>query len=161
MKKMAKYSITLIDWSSGDLASKDLIYKILTRETSMVSITLFGSILRMKANTASRISASISCSLDAPALMTAARTCNSHDMAARLSYCSGSKSFKADVRYSPAGVLLIFSVPGLTKATVPSDLSDTKGKDKHHVSMLMVDYRIYLPMSRLCTVGPLGDGLDT
>jgi predicted nucleotidyltransferase len=51
------------------------MYKILTRETSMVSITLFGSILRIKEKTASLISASISCSLEAPALMTAARTC--------------------------------------------------------------------------------------
>lgn len=67
--------ITLMDWSSGDLASRDLIYKILTRETSMVSITLFGSILRIKENTASLISASISCSLEAPALITAAKTC--------------------------------------------------------------------------------------
>lgn len=41
----------------------------------MVSITLFGSILRIKEKTASLISASISCSLEAPALMTAARTC--------------------------------------------------------------------------------------
>lgn len=64
-----------MDWSSGDLASNDLIYKILTRETSIVSITLFGSILRMKENTPSLISASISCSLDAPAFMTAAKTC--------------------------------------------------------------------------------------
>lgn len=69
-------SNTLMDCSSGDLASKDLIYNILTRETSMVSITLFGSSLRMNEKTASLISASISCSLDAPALITAARTCN-------------------------------------------------------------------------------------
>lgn len=67
---------TLMDCNSGDLASKDRIYKILTRETSMVSITLLGSIFRIKENTASLISARISCSLEAPALMTAARTCN-------------------------------------------------------------------------------------
>ena len=41
----------------------------------MVSITLFGSILRINEKTASLISASISCSLEAPALMTAAKTC--------------------------------------------------------------------------------------
>jgi hypothetical protein len=75
-KRSCLYSfITLMDCSSGDLASKDLIYKILTRETSMVSITLCGSILRIKEKTASLISASISCSLEAPALITAARTC--------------------------------------------------------------------------------------
>lgn len=65
-----------MDCNSGDLASKDLIYNILTRDTSMVSITLFGSILRIKEKTASLISASISCSLEAPALITAAKTCN-------------------------------------------------------------------------------------
>lgn len=65
-----------MDWSSGDLARRDLIYKILTRETSIVSITLFGSILRIKEKTASLISASISCSLEAPAFITAAKTCH-------------------------------------------------------------------------------------
>lgn len=81
MKETDRYAsissqITMMDCNSGDLASKDLIYKILTRETSIVSITLVGSILRIKANTASLISASISCSLEAPALITAAKTCN-------------------------------------------------------------------------------------
>lgn len=65
-----------MDCSSADLASRDLIYNIRTRDTSIVSITLFGSILRIKEKTASLISASISCSLEAPALITAARTCN-------------------------------------------------------------------------------------
>lgn len=41
----------------------------------MVSITLLGSIFRIKEKTASLISASISCSLEAPALITAAKTC--------------------------------------------------------------------------------------
>lgn len=68
--------ITLIDCSSGDLESKDLRYKIRTRETSTVSITLLGSIFRINGITASLISESISCSLEAPALITAARTCN-------------------------------------------------------------------------------------
>ena len=63
-----------MDCSSGDLASKDLMYNILTLETNIVSITFLGSILRMNENTASRISASISCSLAAPALITAAKT---------------------------------------------------------------------------------------
>lgn len=50
------------------------------------------------------------------------------EMAARLSYCSGSKSFKAAVRYSPAGVVLAFSEPDFTKATVPSVLSAANGE---------------------------------
>lgn len=66
----------MIDCSSGDLESKDLKYKILTRETSTVSITLFGSILRINEMTESLISESMSCSLEAPALMTAAKTYN-------------------------------------------------------------------------------------
>lgn len=44
-------------------------------------------------------------------------------MVARLSYFSGSKLFKAAVRYSPAGVVLTFSLPDLIKATVPSFFS--------------------------------------
>lgn len=50
------------------------------------------------------------------------------EMAARLSYCSGSKSLRAEVRYSPAGVFYTLSRLGLTKATVPSVLSEAKGK---------------------------------
>jgi len=73
---MASTAVTLIDCNSGDLASKDLIYRILTRETSMVSITRLGSIFLIKEKTESLISARISCSREAPALMTAARTCN-------------------------------------------------------------------------------------
>lgn len=53
------------------------MYNILTRETSIVSITLLGSIFRMNENTESLISARISCSLEAPAFMTAAKTCKS------------------------------------------------------------------------------------
>lgn len=49
-------------------------------------------------------------------------------MTARLSYCSGLKSLRAAVRYSPAGVVLIFSELDLTKATVPSVLSADNGK---------------------------------
>ena len=49
-------------------------------------------------------------------------------MAARLSYCSGSKSFRAAVRYYPAGVVLTLSGPDLTKATVPSVLSADNGE---------------------------------
>jgi hypothetical protein len=86
-----------MDCSSGDLARKDLIYKILTLETSIVSITFLGSILRMNKKTASRISASISCSLAAPALITAAKTCkqNIYENCGRLAL---SKSFSADIK---------------------------------------------------------------
>lgn len=49
-------------------------------------------------------------------------------MTARLSYCSGLKSLRAAVRYSPAGVVLIFSELDLTKAIVPSVLSADNGK---------------------------------
>lgn len=51
------------------------------------------------------------------------------EIAARLSYCSGSKSFRAEVRYSPAGVVLTISVPDLTNATALSVLSDAKGTE--------------------------------
>lgn len=44
------------------------------------------------------------------------------EMVARPSYLSGSKSFRAEVRYSPAGVVLAFSGPALTKAVLPSIL---------------------------------------
>lgn len=163
----------------------------------MVSITLLGSILRIKAKTASLISASISCSLEAPALMTAASTYHSKtssnqdaefherwhyaitdhqdflrldkkpciinfirrlqgqeknkinklnsrvpiecptsiksllapsEIAARLSYCSGSKSFRAAVRYSPAGVVLTKSVPVLTNVIALSFFSEARGE---------------------------------
>jgi hypothetical protein len=100
-----------MDCSSGDLASKDLIYKILTLETSIVSITFLGSILRMNEKTASRISASISCSLAAPALITAAKTCkqNIYENCGRLAL---SKSFSADIKkasenYNGSNMLLI------------------------------------------------------
>lgn len=53
------------------------MYNILTRETSIVSITLLGSIFRINEKTASLISARISCSLEAPAFITAAKTCKS------------------------------------------------------------------------------------
>ena len=52
------------------------------------------------------------------------------EMAACPSYWSGSKSFKAAVRYSPAGVLLTNSEPVLTRATVPSFLSVAKGEGR-------------------------------
>ena len=81
-----KYCPTLMDCSSGDLESKDLKYKILTRETRTVSITLFGSILRINEMTASLISESISCSLEAPAFMTAAKTYNMTTMSCDTQY---------------------------------------------------------------------------
>lgn len=68
------FSITFRDCSSGALDRRERIYRIRTRETSMVSIAARFSILRMNANTAPWISASISCSRDAPALITAAKT---------------------------------------------------------------------------------------
>lgn len=50
------------------------------------------------------------------------------EIAARLSYCSGSKSFKAEVRYSPAGVVLTFSALDLTKVMAVSVLSEVNGE---------------------------------
>lgn len=50
------------------------------------------------------------------------------EIAARLSYCSGSKSFRAEVRYSPAGVVLTISVPVLTNAIALSVFSEAKGE---------------------------------
>lgn len=50
------------------------------------------------------------------------------EMAARLSYCSGSNSLRAAVRYSPAGVVLTCSPPDLTNAMVPWLLSRAKGE---------------------------------
>lgn len=57
------------------------------------------------------------------------------EMAARLSCCSGSKSFKAEVRYSPAGVVLTLSEPDFTKATVPSVLSAASAGDEGTTSI--------------------------
>lgn len=50
-------------------------------------------------------------------------------MVARLSYCSGSKSINAAVKYSPAGVFFTFSESDLTRATVLSlfSVADTNG----------------------------------
>lgn len=51
------------------------------------------------------------------------------EMVARLSYFSGSKLFRAAVRYSPAGVVLTFSPPDFIKATVPSLFSLARGRE--------------------------------
>ena len=61
------------------------------------------------------------------------------EIAARLSYCSGSNSFKAAVRYSPAGVVF-FSESDLTKATVPSVFSAANGEVVTSIVRLLLSF---------------------
>jgi len=49
-------------------------------------------------------------------------------MAARPSYSSGSKSFNAAVKYSPAGVVFTKSVPDFTNVIAPLFLFGVDGK---------------------------------
>lgn len=78
------------------------------------------------------------------------------EMAARLSYCSGSNSFKAAVRYSPAGVVF-FSESDLTKATVPSVFSTTNGEEAPLLSFL---FKIHKRVTQLNNQG-LGEDRQT